>query len=315
VKDNHSDTPFDDRLNLALPLFGYIGGLGLPIALIGFAAIGASRKWLVTIGGVFVVGLILIGALPSSWQQWFNGGKISLNSTWMIASWALVFTSLLLCTLFLVFRSNGTFRRRADVYFLIGWFWMELGASFALTPFPAARRVMAVLVVSTFVVGRLASRRPQFRPLIHGIAWFGIGLGIFYASIDFVDAFVEKRAARLASETIDGAGERWYVGHWGFQFYAERNGMRPIFPDESELQRGDWLILPDSALRPVAQSIRLDDSKLELRSQFELSLPMPYRTLPDLYGGRSPIGKQEGPRIRISIYRVLDRWKPKSFYP
>ena len=36
----------------------------------------------------------------------------------------------------------------------------------------------------------------------------------------------------------------WYVGHWGFQHYCERAGMRPLVPGETLARAGDFVVLP-----------------------------------------------------------------------
>jgi hypothetical protein len=37
----------------------------------------------------------------------------------------------------------------------------------------------------------------------------------------------------------------WYVGSWGWMFYAEQHGFRKLLPDGSGLQRGDIVIIPE----------------------------------------------------------------------
>ena len=46
-------------------------------------------------------------------------------------------------------------------------------------------------------------------------------------------------------------GRTWFVGHWGFQFYAERHGWHPVVPAETRFQPDDWLVLPDARLDQV----------------------------------------------------------------
>src|SRR5207253_3104362 len=123
------------------------------------------------------------------------------------------------------------------------WLGLEAAGAVALTPFPAVRRVLGVLVVATLLVGRLAShtyRRPR---LVYGLTAGGVGLGLLFYAGDLRDAVAQKQAVAAA---VPPAGSTvWFIGHWSFQYYAERAGMRPVVPDESRLRAGDWLIGPD----------------------------------------------------------------------
>ena len=53
--------------------------------------------------------------------------------------------------------------------------------------------------------------------------------------------FCSKRAAEL---TARHQRTVWFAGHWGFQFYCERAGMRQVVPGRSLLLPGDYLVLP-----------------------------------------------------------------------
>ena len=55
-------------------------------------------------------------------------------------------------------------------------------------------------------------------------------------------------ALKIAREIGDAPGARWFVGHWGFQHYLEREGFRAVVPPQyerrygvSEIERGDWV--------------------------------------------------------------------------
>ena len=55
-------------------------------------------------------------------------------------------------------------------------------------------------------------------------------------------------ARRIDAEIGERPGRRWFVGHWGFQFYFERIGFRAGVPPQyeraygrSELARDDWI--------------------------------------------------------------------------
>jgi len=102
----------------------------------------------------------------------------------------------------------------------------------------------------------------------------------------------------------------WYVGHWGFQHYAERAGMKPVIPDQSYLQKGDWLVVPDRGINQ--QQILVDSNCTEEMARMRMDDPLPVRTVPSLYGGHIPLEHQDGPRFEVAIYCVTRAFMPVS---
>jgi len=213
--------------------------------------------------------------------------------------------------------------RRVD-WFLLLWLGLELAGYFGLTPFSAVRRVMGLVVVTTLLAGRLAARTcraPERHTLVWAIMGGGVALGLMFYVIDVHDAFAEKRAAEQAARFIreqDPEARIWYVGHWGFQHYAERAGMRPIVPagyagvTPSVLLPGDWLVKPDERLEQ--QRIRVDRVRAQsvrVLSQVDV---VPLRTVQCYYGGFAPLEHHEGPRIEVEIFRITAPWAPRSAY-
>jgi hypothetical protein len=57
--------------------------------------------------------------------------------------------------------------------------------------------------------------------------------------------FYREVAQRIATEIGSQPGELWFVGHWGLQYYLERQGFRPVPPTSmrrAELAQGDWVV-------------------------------------------------------------------------
>lgn len=70
-----------------------------------------------------------------------------------------------------------------------------------------------------------------------------ISLAVSWADFRLADT------ARTAANTIHDAfksapGVLWFEGHWGFQYYMEQAGGRPLDLERSNLQKGDIVILP-----------------------------------------------------------------------
>src|SRR5262249_30720678 len=116
---------------------------------------------------------------------------------------------------------------RGDLFLML-WLLLELVGFFALTPFGAVRRVMGIVVVGTLLAGRLAARTnraPSQRWLIYGLVGYSAVLGAGFQVVDLYEGWTEKLAVDEVVARLDGeTGTRWFVGHWGFQYYAERAG-------------------------------------------------------------------------------------------
>jgi hypothetical protein len=219
-------------------------------------------------------------------------------------------------------RSRPGIRANADSLFVVGWFAIELAGYFALTPFPAARRVIGLVVVGGIltarVVSRIARRHPSRKPAPWILA-LSIGAGLVVATIDTLDAFAEKdcaeRAARRTSNRQAGSVV-WFAGHWGFQYYCERAGMRPVVPGESVLAAGDLLVLP---IHPEPNGFhRPHIGRISLQPGDEFATPiaeviwddwLSAQTIPNFYGGSDPIVGRRYPRLRVVIYQFTRPWK------
>lgn len=54
-----------------------------------------------------------------------------------------------------------------------------------------------------------------------------------------------RRAVTLIGEkTRNRGGSLWFAGHWGFQYYMELSGARPVDWDHPALRGGDFVVIP-----------------------------------------------------------------------
>lgn len=131
---------------------------------------------------------------------------------------------------------------------------------FMLSPFVAARHVLVALPAVMLLVARHAdvSFEGLERPMV-GIALF---LGIALSISDWRVAAVYRDHAPLLAERTEDAERVFFVGHWGFQFYAKQAGLVPYVPEQTELRPGDILIEPEGvAAQPITAA---DRERLEL---------------------------------------------------
>jgi hypothetical protein len=207
---------------------------------------------------------------------------------------------------------------------------MEVLGYLLLSPFPAVRRLLSLVVVLTLLTVRLAvpaCAAGRRRRWLDWIVALGVILGLTYAAIDFREAQAEHEGAQRAAEWIreHGGGRTWFLGHWGFQYAAERLGMQAVIfsaaeepgamdlPPPSELRQGDWLIVPDS-LRVHGPELDWDHIPLRQEGQVVLEDHLPLRTCFCFYDGGVPVEPHPHPRLVVRIYRVVVDFRPWPVY-
>ena len=192
----------------------------------------------------------------------------------------------------------------------------------ALTPFPAARRVIGVTLAAGLFAARASSRVGRARPERRAPRWVlavGVVAGVAVAAIDTLDAFPEKACAEMSADFTRDCPEtvtKWYVGHWGFQYYCEREGMKPLIAGETVARAGDYIVIPvypdEGFHRPyagfaVSEPIWVGDEVAVV----EWNDPLSAKTVPNFYGGVDPVAGRDYPRLRVRVWRLRGDWVMK----
>lgn len=287
--------------------------------LIALISLGVRKKLLLLAATLVVLGYFALAFAPSRLQTLSGDIKsdvASLTLAHLIFSiyGVAFFVSVLLVIRKLAGLSEGfgafrtIWREHKTELFLAGWWMLEIIAYFGLSPIPAVRRVLALLVVSTVLSGRLLSRVIDPRSdLVRRTAFASMLLGLLFFAVDFRDAYVEQAAVEKSGQQISAIGPAattWYVARWGFQFYAEQAGMKPVAPDQSDFQPGDWLVISDSAYFPKPVKAHINRYRITEVAQVVLGDRLPLRTMLGYYSTGLPMQHHEGPRRRVKIYRV-----------
>ncbi len=319
---------FDDKVALGGPLAAYLGCLAVGIGLFAGRAIGVPRKVMAWFAAVWVVGVVLISVLPYNATVLLTGREhrhemLSLSATVWRTTGVIVLLTAGACSGLLLHRARRPgWRRSADSWFVVGWVLLEVAGYFAMTPFPAARRVIGVSVVIGVLVARVVSRVNRACPDRRVPGWvvpFGVATGLGVAAIDTFDAFPEKVIAGRAVAIIREQGPNargWYTGHWGFQYYCEREGLAQVYEGGPRLEVGDYLVVPIypdpiGFYRPAEAG-----GPIYLPSEVSVSIgeplvwddPLSAQTVPNLYGGVAPIVGRDHPRLRVQVYRLTRPW-------
>jgi hypothetical protein len=300
------------KADLAPPLAGHLGCLGIGVTLLAAQLLGVSRT--------------VVAAAALLWAACFSRivltppGRFGVATYWQSFGW-LFLVVLALSAWPLVMRRGVRVRWSGDAAFVVGWVFLEVAGYFALTPFPAARRVIGLALVGGILVSRLLSRVERTRPHRRPGAWvfgFGVAAGVAVAALDTLDAFPEKACAERAAEIVATqrpTGTVWSAGHWGFQFYCERAGMRLLVPGGSVLRPGDVLVLPaypneDDLFRPHAGSVTIAPPPWAAVAVGEVQWDdaIAGQTIANFYAGYNPVVGREHPRLRVVVYRIVAAW-------
>ena len=318
-----SVNPLKKYLYLAGPLVTLMGAVAPGIALLGWVGLKARGRVIVAGGALIVLGFVALALVPEQYQHfsfggWPKGGPITLAQLHFAVCGLAVYATLLagmarLCELRWADWKGWLkeWSARRTEFFLVLWLLLEVGGYFTLSPIPAVRRMPGLLVVSALMVGRLAShsglskeRAALWRAVVAG----SMALGLLFYVVDLRDAQAEKstveRTVQRISELGEQSGRVWYVGRWGFQYYAERAGMLPVVPVESDFQEGDLLVTTDAPYFPEPVKQHIAQYATEPLGQLSVSDALPLRTMIGFYNSGIPLKHHEGPRRTVNIYRI-----------
>ncbi len=233
----------------------------------------------------------------------------------------LVFLGVLLAVIRLLeLRSNGRWnlffwKAQPESIFLFFWLVLEIGLYFFISPFAAVRRILGPGLVILLVVGRIVSKTQVSKSktqIINILVVLQIALGLGFYALDLREAQVAKNAAQNSATWIrqnDPNARIWYAGHWGFAYYADREGMLPVIPDHSQLRTGDWFVLPD---RIDKQIISPQSASFQLMHKLTFDDPVKLQTMFCFYSGIVPLQHRAGPRLETFILRADSDFIPQT---
>lgn len=195
-------------------------------------------------------------ALIAVWaatQLWLGGEADFQYLFWSLSGVAMLY----LCLVegvrgALPMRSELRDAEAGDSLFLFAWLCSPLLFDVIFAPFQAVRHLIPALLPLALL---------GFRALEHarGAAAQGVGerrglgallalqatlaFAVAFADYEHADAY-RSHAERVAREQESRSGDSWYIGHWGWYFYAQRAGMRELHPDGPFPRPGDRVVQP-----------------------------------------------------------------------
>jgi hypothetical protein len=297
-------------VHLVLPLLSQVAGVAAVVALFAMTTLRWKRRTVQLAGFVMIGGLVTL-VLTSSQTPLLteSSGKpiLTISNLVYTAAAVIVWSVLAQLCVRLAMRNNSNAPERAITCFLLVWLGLELIGYFVFSPFPAARRVNGIVLVFTLLAARMAQLEGIRMPTAAKLAGCGITFALLLELTDWFDARAQEKAAHAIAERRPYLGENitfWYLGGWGFSYYAEHDGLHELRLNEIILRVGDVLAIPNGPELPdvlVTQSL----IKLEPIETVVVRDKFPLRVTPGYYAGRTPIEHASDPRFRATIYRVV----------
>ncbi len=176
-------------------------------------------------------------------------------------------------------------RFSSETLFLCLWFVGHLAFSVFFVPFQAVRHLLVALVPLLILLFRWFEHSPArlqaMRALSIGLLSLQgvLALSVQVADYQYANTYRQfaERATRMYA---DRPGRVWFVGHWGWQFYAGRAGFRMLNRDGPFPATDDLLIWPQKVhVGDVISANPEFKARLELLERYEYRSPLPIRTM------------------------------------
>jgi 4-amino-4-deoxy-L-arabinose transferase-like glycosyltransferase len=301
--------------DLIWPLVIMLGALAPAGVLLNLVAVNVSERRLSICTALFAAMYVAVARLASL------GGSFTADQGYAVSGVLFLGSTVAVLAVLAgqrwLKRPDRTFRKLT--VFLIGWLVVELLAYFALSPFPAARRLMGIVVVTTILAGRLVQARQT--SAVRWMPFIALGQVILcavFVCTDYREADAQRSAALYARARLGASAPIWFTGHWGFEFYAEQAGMHPIVPhvDEydtsldrpSSIRMGDYVLIPDGHIHQ--QYIAVLPGELESIGTIQVDDRWPFATVVNYYMGRTPLDSRHGRRLVVTLLRARHDFTP-----
>ena len=301
-------------------MFLHVGMLAAPAAYLGLCALRAPRALRALSAVAFLAGLVVVASAPDADDRSLADGApdsiaylMVATGTWATIAWVL----LVLLRRFVRHQrtcaARGVGRWRPSTLWSLGlacWVPGEVASSFVVSPFPAARRSMLVVLAFTFAVGWLAARRRRLGGDVRLVAVASVLLGLGYQGIDLLEGRAVTSVARDAVAAVrarDPNATIYFSGGWAFEFYAKRAGMQPFLRGVVEAKVGDYVVLGsiDGSEKPWFDMKSPSwTERVEFVATIEGADGVPLSTQFHYYCGRRPLDGQVGPRFVAWVFRV-----------
>lgn len=234
----------------AMTAVGFTGGCSA-IVLIFAPVFWRSRRWI----GTAIVGTLL---LPATWilLSSLSGHTESRARLGITLLWTLLILGGVALLSFPIIEWKR--HRNAETLMLLLW---VLGTfAFCLLNWTINGRAVLPMIPALAI---LLLRRIE---LLTGsnklrLNWFFGAAALLSLLVSFADYQLANSGRAAAAEIQNKFGRSpsvavWFQGHWGFQYYAEANGLIPFDSEQPKTGPGDLMVLPfnNTNLKPIPEN-------------------------------------------------------------
>lgn len=114
-----------------------------------------------------------------------------------------------------------------------------------------ARSVMPLIPAAAILFARrletlnLQSRELQRRVALALLLSGAVSLWLTKADSELANS-AREAATLIRQQVANQPGSVWFQGHWGFQYYMQQTGARPVDFMKSRMDKGDFLVVPEN---------------------------------------------------------------------
>ncbi len=234
-------------------VLSFAGGCTLPA--LTFAPLLWRRKQLLVAA--------VLGALLgiSLYRGWPSLGAAYLDHDWVLKHWGWVNLQLLFAfaggiSIWALALTDFWKNRDAPSSLLLLWIAGTYFFAIAVNWTINSRSLLPLIPAASILIARRLDRIPSLSPRWCWLAWSAplIVAGVVALWVAYGDA-VLANTARVAAgyvhqQTRDESGAVEFQGHWGFQYYMEAFGARPLEQGESGSHPGDIIVVPVNNTNP-----------------------------------------------------------------
>jgi 4-amino-4-deoxy-L-arabinose transferase-like glycosyltransferase len=232
-------------------LYGVVqnsGPLGVGTLLLLPVALGDRRGWIAA-NAVFAVTAFAASALGfDRVLGYVIPGATPDRMPMVLTASGLLGIALLVQGTRLIVGSRRVLLGDRYVCFLLAWLGIEVAVYFAMSPFPAARRLGEITDAALLLVGRAAMlRTPELRDgfAVPAAAAVSAACGLVMLAIGLVDGRGVEATARAAAVFARDArpgGAAWHMTSLGLAHYLDAAGIGRVERDVTTLRPGDLLV-------------------------------------------------------------------------
>lgn len=186
-------------------------------------------------------------------------------------------------------------------------YWCVSSMAFVVlfAPFMATRHVLLALPALMLIVyPRVARAKQMTNVYVSGLV-LTILTTIFLAKADAWYAGIYKQAATEIVNDLPKDRQIWFMGHWGWQWYAQQAGMLQWAPNSEQPTVGDYMVIPlnvDGGDAPGNLELEEIKETVIYRSDWYQH----YATINLYISAWLPWGYSDHPMEQIKIYRITN---------